>query len=170
MCAEKSTVTVHDDPVQQRLRLWADVREVAEAVAASTTAPAGFVRRKLPLGEGQVDVYAGVAEEAGTPTTVVVVVTPFRPRLPSAAELRRRFGLTPREVDVALLLAARRSNKEIARKLCIAQKTGLRHTERVLAKLNAGSRLDVGRILRAGSAESGGEQVGAQVRAWQEVV
>lgn len=155
MYAERNTVTVHEDPVQER-RLWANVRAVTEAIVGSAAAPAGFVRRALALeaADGDVDVYAGVAGEASEATTVVVVVTPYRPRTPRPAELRRRFGLTPRESEVALLLAARRSNKEIARELRIADKTAWRHTERVLSKLNTGSRRDVGRVLRGASAES----------------
>ena len=148
MYAERTTVTVHDDPVQER-RLWANVRQVAEAVVRSSDAPAGFVRRELPVGGGQVDVYARVPDEGGASgTTVVVVVAPSKPSAPSSAQLRRRFGLTPREAEVALLLAARRSNKEIAQKLAIAPKTAWRHTERVLSKLNTSSRRDVGRVLR----------------------
>ncbi len=155
MYAERSTVTIHDDPVQER-HLWAEVRSVAEAVVKSTAAPAGYVRRALRVGSSEVelDVYTGVSEEVGGgSTTVVVVVTPPRPRAPSPLELRRRFGLTPREAEVALLLASRRSNKEIARTLEIADKTAWRHTERVLSKLNTGSRRDVGRVLRAEQAD-----------------
>lgn len=155
MYAERTTVTVHDDPVQER-RLWANVRQVAEAVVGSADAPAGFVRRELPLGEGQVDVYARVPEGVGgSQTTVVVVVAPSSPPAPSSAQLRRSFGLTPREAEVALLLAARRSNKEIAQKLSIAPKTAWRHTERVLSKLNTSSRREVGQVMRSALGEPG---------------
>ena len=131
------------------LGLWREVREVAEAVVGSASAPPGYVRRELPVGERQVEVYAGVAsgEEEGT-RTVVVVLSPA-PALPSAEDLCREFGLTDREAEVALLLAARRSNKEIARRLSIAQKTAWRHTAQVLSKLGTCSRREVGRVLRS---------------------
>lgn len=81
---------------------------------------------------------------------VVVIVAPSAPRrLADARLLERRFGLTPREAEVAVSLAARKSNKEIAAELCIAQRTAWRHTEQVLSKLGAGSRRDVRRVLES---------------------
>ena len=153
MYVESAAPTVYQDPARER-RFWASIRQVAQAVVSSESAPDGFVRRELPVGESQVDVYAGLAGEGGESQTVVVVVTPPETRAPNAAELRREFGLTKREAEVALLLAARRSNKEIANHLCIANKTAWRHTERVMAKLNTGDRRDVGRVLLSGRRES----------------
>lgn len=76
---------------------------------------------------------------------VVVVVTESEPHstLPDGAELRRRFGFTERESQVALLLAERRTNKEIARALRVTTHTAGRHTENVLMKLGISSRRDV---------------------------
>jgi two-component system, NarL family, response regulator LiaR len=56
-----------------------------------------------------------------------------------------RFGpaaedLTPREIDVVRLLAAGRSNKEIAVALAIAEETVKSHVTNVLAKLHAENR------------------------------
>jgi DNA-binding CsgD family transcriptional regulator len=131
--------------------LWADVAEIAEAVMTSPAPPDGFVRGELDVGDKRAAVYASLPEAGGgRPSTVVVVIAPDPPPDPPApgrSELRRRFGLTPREAEVALLLAARKSNKEIARELSIAQKTAGRHTEGVLAKLRTSSRRDVGRVL-----------------------
>jgi DNA-binding CsgD family transcriptional regulator len=128
--------------------LWADVAEIAEAVMASPAPPEGFVRGELEVGNGRADVYASIPDAGGgRPATIVVVISPPDPPPPGRKELRRRFGLTPREAEVALLLAARKSNKEIARELSIAQKTAGRHTEGVMAKLRTSSRRDVGRAL-----------------------
>jgi DNA-binding CsgD family transcriptional regulator len=132
--------------------LWADVAEIAEAVMTSPAPPDGFVRGELDVGDKRAAVYASLPEAGGgRPATVVVVIAPPGPPpdppAPGRSELRRRFGLTPREAEVALLLAARKSNKEIARELSIAQKTAGRHTEGVLAKLRTSSRRDVGRVL-----------------------
>jgi hypothetical protein len=128
--------------------LWADVAEIAEAVMTSPVPPKGFVRGELEVGNGRADVYASMPDAGGgRPATIVVVIAPPDPPPPGRKELRCRFGLTPREAEVALLLAARKSNKEIARELCIAQKTAGRHTEGVMAKLRTSSRRDVGRVL-----------------------
>jgi DNA-binding CsgD family transcriptional regulator len=61
----------------------------------------------------------------------------------SESALTERFGLTPREVQVARALERRLSNAEIARALGISQHTALRHTERVLSKLGVHSRREV---------------------------
>jgi DNA-binding NarL/FixJ family response regulator len=43
--------------------------------------------------------------------------------------------LTPRELEVAQLVAGGRSNKQIAAELVISQRTAEGHVERILAKL-----------------------------------
>ena len=48
--------------------------------------------------------------------------------------------LSPRELQVARLLARGRSNKEIAAELVISQRTAEGHVERILAKLGFTSR------------------------------
>jgi len=74
------------------------------------------------------------------PQPQVVVIVVERGSLPGNAELRRRFGLTPRESEVARLLADRSSNEEIAGKLGISVHTVRRHCERVLSKLAINTR------------------------------
>jgi len=51
--------------------------------------------------------------------------------------------LSPRELQVARLVAGGRSNKEIAAELVIAQRTAEGHVERILAKLGFTSRAQV---------------------------
>lgn len=136
------------DPYGEGDDLWADVTELAEAVMTSSSAPDGFVQGELPVGERRARVFAGVGRGDRTgPRTVVVVFPPEARPAPGEGELRRRFKLTPREAEVALLLAARRSNKEIARQLSISPKTAARHTQKVLAKLDTRSRRDVADVL-----------------------
>jgi DNA-binding CsgD family transcriptional regulator len=65
----------------------------------------------------------------------------------TAAELRMKYGLTPREIEVARLLASRRMTSEIAAALGISAHTARRHSERVLAKLGVHSRREVARLL-----------------------
>lgn len=68
---------------------------------------------------------------------------------PQATEqsLAERFGLTPQEARVAMLLAEHRSNRDIADRLGVSVHTARHHTERVLAKLDIHSRYDVRRVL-----------------------
>jgi DNA-binding CsgD family transcriptional regulator len=68
---------------------------------------------------------------------------------PQATEssLAHRFGLTPQEARVAILLADQRSNREIADRLGVSVHTARHHTERVLAKLQIHSRYDVRRAI-----------------------
>jgi DNA-binding CsgD family transcriptional regulator len=61
----------------------------------------------------------------------------------SESALRQRFRLTRKESHVALLLAQRRSNAEIAETLRISPHTARRHTENVMLKLNVSSRYSV---------------------------
>ena len=51
--------------------------------------------------------------------------------------------LTPRELQVARLLARGSSNKEIAAELVISQRTAEGHVERILTKLGFASRAQV---------------------------
>lgn len=66
------------------------------------------------------------------------------------ASLRARFGLSPREAQVALLLADGASNARIADTLRVTPHTARRHTEHVRDKLGAENRAAVARILQGG--------------------
>jgi DNA-binding CsgD family transcriptional regulator len=70
------------------------------------------------------------------------------PRLLTAAALRDRYGLTPREVRVAMLLVARLRSREIAEALGISIHTARRHAEAVLRKLGVSSRNELRDRLR----------------------
>jgi DNA-binding CsgD family transcriptional regulator len=58
------------------------------------------------------------------------------------------FHLTPREVQVAYLLAEGRSNAGVAEMLGISEHTARHHTESVLAKLGVRSRAEAGALVR----------------------
>lgn len=58
-------------------------------------------------------------------------------------ELREHAGLTPREAQVALLMAERLTHTEIAQELQIRPNTARRHCEKVLLKLGVSRRQDV---------------------------
>ena len=62
---------------------------------------------------------------------------------PVESELQRHYRMTPREAQVAILLALRCTNKEVAGRLGIARDTASHHTGQVLAKLGLSSRRQV---------------------------
>jgi DNA-binding CsgD family transcriptional regulator len=80
---------------------------------------------------------------AGREPLVLLMVQRTEAELPGEAALRERFGLSRKEARVALLLAGRASNNEIARELCISPHTARHHTEQVLLKLGVHSRFAV---------------------------
>jgi DNA-binding CsgD family transcriptional regulator/tetratricopeptide (TPR) repeat protein len=74
---------------------------------------------------------------------------------PAVDELAR-FGLTDREREVLLLLAAGRSNPEIAKALFISAKTASVHVSNILAKLGVSRRVEAASIAhRLGVADQG---------------
>jgi DNA-binding CsgD family transcriptional regulator len=62
--------------------------------------------------------------------------------------LAQRFGLTRREVQVAMRLAQGRSNQAIAAELKISAHTARHHTQRILSKLGVHSRGEAGAKIR----------------------
>ncbi|MEO7474594.1 MAG: LuxR C-terminal-related transcriptional regulator [Gemmatimonadales bacterium] len=66
----------------------------------------------------------------------------------AAMHLQASYGLTPREVEVSLLLAEGCSNVTVAERLGISPHTARHHTQRVLAKLGVHSRSAAGAVLR----------------------
>ncbi len=53
-----------------------------------------------------------------------------------------RFGLSPRENAVLLVLAEGRTNREIAERLFISERTVAVHVRRILAKLGVSGRVE----------------------------
>jgi DNA-binding NarL/FixJ family response regulator len=66
----------------------------------------------------------------------------------AAVNLHIEYGMTPREIEVALLLAEGCSNRTIAHRLGISSHTARHHTQRVLVKLGVHSRAEAGARLR----------------------
>jgi DNA-binding CsgD family transcriptional regulator len=106
----------------------------AAPIAAEAAALAR--RSRLPL-------QADVAGEAAAP---------LGGRQPAPADELARFGLTDREREVLLLVAAGRSNPEIARELFISAKTASVHVSNILAKLGVSGRVEAAAVVhRLGS-------------------
>ena len=62
---------------------------------------------------------------------------------PDAAE---RLGLTPRELEVLLLVAEGRTNREIGATLFMSEKTASVHVSRILSKLDVGGRVEAAAV------------------------
>jgi two-component system, NarL family, nitrate/nitrite response regulator NarL len=147
------------------LRLVHEVRSVApgaavvatavaetdrEIVACAEAGVAGFVTRDQSLAE-VVRVLESVArgESLCSPRTAAVLlrrvtVLSAQREPPGAPD-----GLTPREREIARLIAQGCSNKEIARALCIELSTVKNHVHHMLGKLGVPSRVEAGARVRA---------------------
>jgi DNA-binding CsgD family transcriptional regulator len=126
-------LTTHPD-------LWRSVQPIAAALVTRSEMR-GVAEGDLLVGE--VPVTARAAELPGLMggrAVLVVFIEASERMLPTVAQLGAQFGLTPREAQVALLLAERRSNKEIANVLDVTLHTASRHTEKILWKLGISSR------------------------------
>ena len=55
--------------------------------------------------------------------------------LPTAEEVRERFGLTKREAETALLVAQGLTNEEIAERMFVSRHTVRHHIESIMSKL-----------------------------------
>ena len=90
--------------------------------------------------------HAVAVDLGAEPLTADIVRLAQRGRLPLGEDAAgqdagpRDFGLTPRERDVLTLVAAGRSNRQIAQELFISPKTVSVHVSNILAKLAVGSR------------------------------
>ncbi|MGH7482409.1 MAG: helix-turn-helix transcriptional regulator [Longimicrobiales bacterium] len=67
--------------------------------------------------------------------------------LPTPAEVRARFGLTPRQAEVALLLARGQTIRQVAVALSISPHTARHHAEAVLRGLRVHSKAEVAAVL-----------------------
>ncbi|HYE57556.1 MAG TPA: LuxR C-terminal-related transcriptional regulator, partial [Rhodothermales bacterium] len=156
--------TLHRTPSFERLvssesdplPLTAAISDLARTLVRSTlagghTSPAPCLRSIRTAG-GSYELRAALTGPAPTDAgpAVVVTVAPQALVLPTPEELEGRFGLTRREAEVALLLAEGLPNDDLAERLFISPHTARRHTERVLAKLNVGTRGAVARRLMEG--------------------
>jgi two-component system nitrate/nitrite response regulator NarL len=121
-----------------------------DVVACAEAGVAGFITRDQSLSEA-VSVVQGVARgelscSARTAAALlrrVAVLSTQREPPPS------QDGLTPREREIVELIALGRSNKQIARELCIELSTVKNHVHHVLEKLGVHRRAEAATRLRA---------------------
>jgi DNA-binding CsgD family transcriptional regulator len=109
------------------------------------TTPSRRLFRDVLIDDAALRIHATVlaASEPAHPRTILVSVERRAPELPCDSELRQRFRLTPKESTVARLLAAGRTNLEIAEELIMSPHTARHHTENVLLKMGLRSRAAV---------------------------
>lgn len=130
----------HHDPVRHARATTRQLRLLALALPAFQAGVSLWAHGwwgRSPRATANVPVV-GVAALPGAPSTL-----PFR-------ELRARYSLTDREVQVAELLAQRRTNAEIASSLGISLHTARHHTESVLLKVGVHSRVAVEQVFGRG--------------------
>ncbi|HEX2079808.1 MAG TPA: helix-turn-helix transcriptional regulator [Longimicrobium sp.] len=136
--------------------LWREVQRITRAVLDGEP-PAGSRSYEVTAGPRRFLTCVAQITSWAAPIAVVVVVGTDGAAVPGCDELRRRFRLTDREAEVALLLAERRSNAEIARELRVTCSTVSRHTEKIFRKLGISSRRDVRAALTRAAPADGRE-------------
>ncbi|MGD8496389.1 MAG: LuxR C-terminal-related transcriptional regulator [Gemmatimonadales bacterium] len=121
-------------------------RELARRAEDGTGRGSKLPRHRIRLEHREFLLNASVlrATDADPNPRLVVAVCEVEADRPPT----ERFGLTPRQAEVAELLARRLTNKEIAEALGISQHTVRHHAEYVFAKLGVHSRRDVARRLQ----------------------
>ena len=149
----------HANPAAVRLvgegataeRLRAEAQRVAWALGATLGRTAAVSpERDVRAAGGDFRLRGSLAPEwmLGPSRGVLVTVERATRQPLSDAELRERHHLTPREIEVARLVAQGLSNEELAERLQVSFFTARNHVERLLSKLGAGSRSRVGAMLR----------------------
>jgi DNA-binding CsgD family transcriptional regulator len=134
--------------VQEQVReMIADLAPSTRRSGAATEGPA--LVRLIAVGEERFRLVVELLARDDGDAVPVATVERLTAGGPCQNTLRERYRLTEKETRVALLLAQRRSNAEIASTLKISPHTARRHTENVMLKLNVNSRFSVESALRA---------------------
>ena len=134
--AEVHSAAGHRDAAATAVRQAHALAERLGAVPIADAAAALARRIRLPLDAGTADA-AGEAGAAATPGA----------RQSQPEDELTRFGLTDREREVLVLVAAGRSNPEIARELFISAKTVSVHVSNILAKLGVSGRVEAAALV-----------------------
>jgi DNA-binding CsgD family transcriptional regulator len=142
------------EPLREPLRLWVRALCAQTPQRPHVEAPAlqELEVRELQTPAGRYRLRAS-GFGTGAARALVVVLEPLTRVELSLEVVRRRFTMTRREAQVALLLAERRATREIALTLGISPHTARHHVRRVFAKLGIHSRREVAGVLEAGLAE-----------------
>ncbi len=146
---------LEDDPDARRVRRM--IRATSAAARALADPPPGSCEpeargcvRNVRTPSAKYRISGTFLEGRTAPggLATLVAVQRLTPTLPSESTLGARFGLTPRQAEVALLLARGESNADIASTLEISIHTVRRHVEGVLRKTGLSSRWEVADRIR----------------------
>ena len=131
-------------PAETEAQVLREAKAVARAVVEGAPTPAhGSEQRTLVLPSGRYvlsGTFAGPVVD--DPDAVLVTIERDSPFPPTWC-LEEAFALTPRQAEVALLVARGHPDAEIASALTISVHTVRRHVSAVRAKLEAGTRTEV---------------------------
>ena len=128
---------------------WAVDAVVRRGRAADASTAASTVR-DLKIGEQGWQLRGIAAPEAlrGADGAVLVLVERVVRTALTDDDLRSRFQLTAREIEVTRLVAQGLSNQEIADKLGVSFFTARNHVERLMNKMSAMNRAHIGALVR----------------------
>jgi DNA-binding NarL/FixJ family response regulator len=114
------------------------------AVQARVELAAALARRQAPgdhsLAQAVLDAAAGEAEQLGM-VPFTKRIDQLRARLPAASA--GRSPLSPREVEVAKLVARGMTNKQIGETLFVSERTAENHVQHILVKLGFSNRSQI---------------------------
>jgi DNA-binding CsgD family transcriptional regulator len=134
---------------------YSEFDQLAQAMVNGTIAVPLYARRSIAsvvVVDGRPYRIAAVhSSESRARTVSVVVITPIDESANDDPSDDSDTRLTPRERQIADLLAHRRTNEEIAVILGISPHTARNHVQQILGKLGVSSRRDVGAMLGRGS-------------------
>ncbi len=128
------------DPLARAAHTLAD--ELRATLRRSAPRRLSTMQRDVSLPSGCYDLRAFFDVSLLADPGVLVIVERTSP-LPPPVALQRHFGLTPREAEVALLMAQGLPDREVADSLVISPHTARRHAEKVLKKMGLSSRAGV---------------------------
>ena len=123
-------VTLYDD----RAYVLEAIRRGAAGYVLKDASTSDLLATLNAVSDGQLAIDAALLRDALAPDTSPGRGSDPERRGPDA------FGLTPREVDVLLLLAEGQTNKEIGWQLSIAEDTVKKHVQSIIGKLRAADR------------------------------
>jgi len=134
------------EPEAEKLRTA--IRSVAPSTGDDSPAPVS-VSKTVDLAGGRYRLRLGRPPQSVGRGWLVLVerLTLY----PSPSVLEASWGLTPREAQVALLLAKGASNRDLAAALTISPHTARHHVQSVLKKLDVPSRSGVAHVLLRGA-------------------
>ena len=137
-----------DDPEPLLRAVEVGVRTVATLTGTGTGGPPedlGVASREVRTSDARYSVRINLLRDEGLFTgrsAILATLERLTPETPTAEALQERWGLTPQQSRVALLLAQGKSNRAIAGAMGLEPTTTRHYTEKVFLKLGVHSRAE----------------------------